>query len=209
MTEIATDQFTVFIAILGIILTSLIAFGAHAHSAGTKFQGKSSIDELNAIRLYIRSDTTPKSLDKLWSFFKETSKEMESEGMGLDICSLYFDVSRNKRFNQIINEVESTFTESQNIKEIWLNIGEQYKKLGYLLITLALYVGMFGFSLIYYYIQEEALISYNSLNSLSVAYILSCFLFLLAIVYYRELVMSKIKIYHDAKHKYLVEVVRV
>lgn len=72
---IPPESMPVFSAALVLLIGTAIVFGHRYTTQSSNFDEKSKTDELNEIRMAIRSDTTIPALDKLWRFLVITDQK--------------------------------------------------------------------------------------------------------------------------------------
>jgi hypothetical protein len=124
------------IALVGFIIAFAYRFGDKCN----KYDEKAQTDELNEIRLAMRSESTVNAINKMWKFLY-AADQLVKQGLNLDVGVLLVDNVRKEPFNKLINELDQTFRENENVKENWDSIKYGYSRLSKFLYV---YAGSFG-----------------------------------------------------------------
>lgn len=204
---LSSDSVTVLGGALAIIVGVIFTFGYRFSDKSNKFEDKTQTDELNEIRMAMRSDSTVYAIEKLWAFLTETSNEI---GKDFDVTLLLFDTVHREPFNKLINEIERTFTESANIKQAWSGQKCLCWRLGKILYGCAIGLAGFGFPLLVLSSQSSPLtLSGDSLIILWILFLAMSIAFIAPIKYTYDQIVSAAKIYREKRDKYLVDEVRI
>jgi len=203
------ESLSVLLAALTVLVGSTVLFGHRYVDKSGKFDEKSKLDELNEIRMAIRSDTTVSALDTIWRFLVETDQKMRREGEKMDAKSLLYDTSRRDYFNKLINDLERTFRDSMNARKTWDNLRLQYRKLGNILYGSATITGLVGYPLLFLSSQSASFLSLPQYYLLGVFLIIVGIIVLGCIIYTRGKIEHNLKIYKEFKKKYLIDELRI
>lgn len=203
------DLIPILVGALTILVGSTIAFGHRYADKSGKFDEKSKIDELNEIRMAIRSGNTVSILDKIWRFLVETDQQMRKEKLNMDVNSLLYDINRREYFNRLINDLERTFRDDMNIRKTWDNLRLQYRKLGNILYGSAAIEGLVGYPLLILSSQSNSLLSSQQYSLLGVFLVILGIIFLGLIIYTRGKIVYNLKIYNGFKNQYLIDELRI
>jgi len=207
---LSSDSVTVLGGALVVIVGVIFTFGYRFSDKSSKFDGKTQTDELNEIRMAMRSDSTVYAIDKLWAFLTETSDKIGQEGGNFDVTLLLFDTVYRESFNKLINEMERTFTESANIKQAWSGQKCLCWRLGKILYGCAIGLAGFGFPLLVLSSQSSPFpLSADSLILLWILFLAMSIAFIAPIKYTYDQIVSVAKIYREKRDKYLVDEVRI
>lgn len=200
---------TVLAAALAVLVGACLAFGHRYGDKSNSFDQKPKADELNDIRIAMRSESTIPVIEKLWCFLVETQQKLAKEGLSLDVGSLLYDTSRREHFNKLINDLEKTLKESMNIKDSWDELRIRYAQLGNALYGFSAVVGIAGYS----FLINEALsltpLSVEQLKIAVAAFAIFCILFLVIALKIRQKMTSSEATYKKARMKYLIEEPRI
>lgn len=192
---LSSDSVTVLGGALAIIVGVIFTFGYRFSDKSNKFEDKTQTDELNEIRMAMRSDSTVYAIEKLWAFLTETSNEI---GKDFDVTLLLFDTVHREPFNKLINEIERTFTESANIKQAWSGQKCLCWRLGKILYGCAIGLAGFGFPLLVLSSQSSPLtLSGDSLIILWILFLAMSIAFIAPIKYTYDQIVSAAKIYRE------------
>jgi len=157
----------------------------------------------------MRYETTLPSLDNLWRFLIEIDQRMRKSGLNMDIKLLFYDVNYRGSLNKLINDLERTFRDSMNVREAWNNLRLQYGQLGKTLYGLAATAGIVGYSLIIVSSQSVTLLSEQQLSWLWILPVIVVALFLGLMLHIQGRIHSNVRIYQEAKERYLIDEVRL
>ena len=203
------ESISILLGALTVLVGSTILLGHRYADKSGKFDQKSKIDELNEIRIAIRSDTTVSALDTIWRFLVETDQKMRREGEEMDVKSLLYDTSRRDYFNRLINDLERTFRDSMNVRKTWDNLRLQYKKLGNILYGGATIAGLAGYPLLFLSSQSTAFLSLQQYYLLGIFLIIVGIIVLGLVMYTRGKIVHNMKIYREFKKQYLIDELRI
>jgi hypothetical protein len=211
---ISNEIITIAGAILALIIGISITFGHRYSDRYLKLSEKSAIDELNEIRIAIRSKSIIPVINKLWIFLFITDQKMKKERIlknedMLDTDSLFYDVARRDYFNKLINDIESKFIESMNVKVIWERLRTQCKGFKRLLYEFASFLGLIGYPLLILSLPSSTYIAESVLNLLWFLYLTAGIFFLVMIAsawYNLDAIFQQ---YDDMKNTYLLDEVKI
>ena len=206
---VPTELVSVFAGVLTLLIAVSIAFGHRYADKSAKLDEKTKIDELNEIRIAMRSDTTIPVLDKIWRFFLETDQKMREESLNFDIHSLLYDIKRREFFNKLINDLERTFKDSASVREAWEDIRLQYGKLGNTLYGFALIVALVGYPLLVLSSEFMTLLTPLQCYLLWILLVIVGIIFLALVLYFHGKAMFSLKNYKKPKEQYLVDELRI
>ena len=200
---------TVLAAALGVSVAACLAFGHRYGDKSSSLDQKPKTDELNDIRIAMRSGSTILVIKELWGFLVETQKRLKKEGLNMDVGSLLYDTDRRHRFNQLINDLERTFEESVSIKDSWNQLRICYGQLGNALYGFGAVVGVAGYSLLINETLSSTILSVEQLKAIIAVFAILCILLLAITLRIRQKIVSNETIYKKAKVQYLIEEVRI
>jgi hypothetical protein len=200
------------IGALTVFVGTTIVFGHRHADKKDNFDEKPKIDELNDIRMRMRSDATMSSLDAIWRFLDREMKakieesKVRIEDLKVDI--LFYDTTTRGYFNRLINDLERTFRDSMNVRNVWDNLRCKYEQMGKVLYLFGAIEALVGYPLI-------AVIALNSFLTIEQYYLWGISLFIVAIIfigliiYIQRKISHNSKIYDEIKNKYLIDEVRI
>jgi hypothetical protein len=206
---LSSDLITVIAAALTLVVGGILAFGYRCSDKSGKYEDKSQSDELNEIRMAMRSDMTVRSLDNLWKFLSESNQQLQKEGRTLDVNLLLLDVYRREPFNKLINDLEQTFTESMKIKEAWIGLKTSNGRLGNILYTYAAALSVTGFPALFLSSDGVNLLSMDVLMFLWSSVIILGLVFLIPIIITYRRVCSSRNAYQEKRKQYLIDEVKI
>lgn len=194
---------------LALFVGSVIVFGIRYADKSSKLDEKSQIDELNRIRIAMRSDATLVSVDRLWRFLTEVNQKMKKEGLEMDVSLLLYDVDRRESFNKLLNDVEKTFRDSLNVKDAWSAMKFDYSRLANVLYAYAATVGLIGFSLLCFNVVTPTLLSSEELTIGWTLVVVIGILFLVPLTYIHRKIASNVTTYQERKKQYITDEVKI
>lgn len=204
--SLPSELISVVAGALAVLVGSTLAFGHRYADKSSKFDEKSQSDELNEIRMEMRSDVTVLAIDRLWRFLVEVNQKvnpkMKRDGL-MDVSLLLYDVDQRERFNKLLNDLEKTFKESVNIKEAWVALRFNYGRLGKIFYAYAAMVGLIGFPLLCLSSQTVAFLSTEHITLLWILLAVLGVLFWGPITYVYRKITSNMMIYQEKRKQYL------
>lgn len=206
------NSLTLAIAIIAVLIGTLIVFGHRCADKASKYDEKQASDELNDIRYAVRTDNTIPALNNfhnfVWNEYSNGKRQnIESSSY---IESMFYDIAKRRKLNDLINKIEDTFRESMTIKLAWSSIRVQYSELSKWLYGFALVIGVGGYSLLYIGSMENVLIvDVQLVVYCCVLYCIAGIAILVVIIYKRRKLLSNLTIYRDYKDKYSTNNLRV
>lgn len=206
---LSSDLITVIAAAITLVVGGILAFGYRFSDKSGKYDDKSQSDELNEIRMAMRSDVTVRSLDNLWKFLYESDQQLQKEGRRLDVNLLLLDVYRREPFNKLINDLEQTFTESMKLKEAWIELKKSYGRLGNIFYAYAAVLAATGFPALF--LSSDG-VNFFSMETLTLLWVLVIILgagFLIPIIMTYQKVRSNRNAYQEKRKQYLIDEVKV
>jgi len=199
---VPTELMSVIAGALTLLVVVTIAFGHRYADKSAKLDEKTKIDELNEIRIAMRSDATIPVLDKVWRFLVKRDQKMREEGENFDINSLLYDIEHRDYFNKLINDLERTFRDNASVRETWEDLRALYGKLGNTLYGFGLIVALVGYPLLVLSSQFATLLSPLQCYLLWILLVIIGITFLGLILHFREKAMSCLKNYKKSKEQY-------
>jgi hypothetical protein len=194
---------------LAVFVGSVIVFGIRYADKSSKLDEKSQIDELNRIRMAMRSDATLIAVDRLWRFLTEVNQKMKKEGLEMDVGLLLLDVDRRESFNKLLNDVEKTFRDGLNVKDAWSAMKFNYARLANVLYAYAAAIGLIGFSLLCLSSLRPTSLSSEQLTITWTLVVIIGILFLVPLIYTYRKIGSSMRIYQEKKKRYLIDEVKI
>lgn len=198
---------TILASGLATFIVVFTVFGHRCSDKAEKFDERA--EELNKIRIGMRSDTTLPALDKLWQFLVEANKKMNQRDQSMGVTLLFYDVERRDLLNKLINDIEQTFENSRKVGEVLDSLRSAYGQLGRALYVLVAIVGLGGYGLLildlgFAFLESE--LWFALLCDLLVVIIILCFEAILA---KSRMIHSNQKVYQKARKQYLIDEVRI
>jgi ABC-type transport system involved in multi-copper enzyme maturation permease subunit len=207
--SLSSELVTVIAGALALFVGSVIVFGIRYADKSSKLDEKSQIDELNRIRMAMRSDATLIAVDRLWRFLTEVHQKMKKEGLEMDVGLLLYDVDRRESFNKLLNDVEKTFRDGLNVKDTWNAMKFNYERLANVLYAYAATIGLVGFSLLCLNVVTSTLLSSEELTIAWTLVVGIGILFLVPLTYIHRKVALNLTIYQERKKQYFTDEVRI
>ncbi len=207
--SLSSESVTVIAGALAVFVGSAIVFGIRCGDKGSKLDEKSQIDELNEIRMAMRSDATLLAVDRLWQFLTEVNQKMKKERLEMDVSLLLIDVDRREPFNKLLNDVEKTFRDCLNVKDSWNAMKSNYTRLAEILYAYAATIGLIGFSLLCLNLVTPTLLSSEGLTVAWTLVLVIGILFLIPLIYIYRKVALNVAIYQEKKKHYLIDEVKI
>lgn len=203
------EVISILIGALTVFVGTITVFGHRYADKKDKFDEKAKIDELNAVRLKMRSDKTMPSLDTVWRFLDREMKAKAEENKvrvgDLKVDILFYHTTTREYFNKLINDLEQTFRESISVRNVWDNLRCKYGQMGKALYLFGAIEALAGYPLI-------GLIALNSFLTIEQYYLWGTGLFIVAIIfiglliYIQREVSHNSRIYDEIKKKWMDEV---
>nr|MDO8099324.1 hypothetical protein [Candidatus Njordarchaeota archaeon] len=195
---------TVLIPVLGIFAGALLTLGLRYSGKAERCDDKA--DELNDIRMQMRSKNTLPALDRLLQFMVETNKKEKKGSLGVSVR--LYDTERKDILNRLINDIEQTFKNSRRIGEALDSIRSAYQQIGralYVLVVAAL--GSLGLIVLDLVLasSESGLMFIFLLDVLFVIFILCSY----SIFSQLRIAHSNEKLYQKERKQYLLDEVKI
>lgn len=209
------ESTSILLGALTVFVGSVIVFAHRYDDKKGKFDEKSKIDELNEVRMAMRSDTTVSVLDNIWHFLFEIDRKMRSnkedkivDAPFLKVDILLYDTSTREYFNKLINDLEQTFRDSMNVRNAWDNLRGNYGQLGKVLYLFAAIEGLVGYPLLFFVSQLNSLLTMEQYYLWGVSPFIVAIIFICLIVYILGKISHNSEVYDKFKEK-LIDGVRI
>jgi hypothetical protein len=166
---------------------------------------KSQTEELNEIRLGMRSDTTLPAVDKLWRFLTEVNRKMKEEKphpRELDVTLLLLDVENRDPFNKLLNDIEKSFENDLHLRGVLTTLKSDYSRLACVFYAYAATIGSLGFLLLFLNLMEPTLLTTEEYTIAWVSFLVVGMLFLLPLAYIWRKTTKNTKTYNEKKKEY-------
>lgn len=200
------ETLAIVLSAFSVVLGVIVVFGHRFKDKKDKNAEKSKIDELNEIRLAMRSDETALALDDVYRFIDREMKEKKDETK-VDI--LLYDTTTREYFNKLINSLEKTFRNSMKVRSSWDNLGSNYGKLGNILYCFATIEGIAGYPLLFLWLQQNPFFSLQQYYLWVSLMLIVAIVFIVLIWYFLRRISEYSKVYEEFKEKYLIDEVRI
>lgn len=207
--SLSSELVTVIAGALAVFVGSVIVFGIRCADKSSKLDEKPQIDELNEIRMAIRSDATLLAVDRLWRFLTGVNQEMKKEGLEMDVSLLLIDVDRRESFNKLLNDVEKTFRDGLNVKDAWSAMKFNYARLANVLYAYAATIGLIGFSLLCSSVVMPTLLTSEELTIMWTLVVVIGILFLVPLTWIHRKIALNATFYQDRKKQHITDEVKI
>jgi hypothetical protein len=195
----------ILIGVLTVFVGTTIVFGHRYNDKKEKFDEKSKIDELNEIRMSIRSDTTSSALENIWHFIDE---QISGKKIVKRVWELFYETTSRQYFNRLINELEKTFKESMDVRDVWDDLRRKYGQLGRTLYLFGIIEAVLGYPLIAFF-ALDLFLSAEQYYIWSSSLFVVAFVFISIIIHTQRKISHNSEIYEKIKSKYMIDEVRI
>jgi len=194
---------------LAILIASSLTFGHRYNDRGSKMNETTRTEELHALRVELRSETTLPVIEKIWQFLLQAEGKRYKEGQPMDVESVYYDTDLRVEFNKLLNELEKTFGNSINIRDTWFTLRKLYGRVGNTLYLFGITSGVGGYSLLISSLDDVNVLSQQHMSILTALYVIGLVILLAFVLLLRQKIESYISTYQKAKDQYLINEVRI